>query len=234
MTAAGEAFTKPIEVQPEELEAVLREFSMREVRSIGSETLIAERRSQLVDAASREFSSRGYQQTSISDVVNRAGLDRRLVYNAIGTKTDLLYLIFLDYQPRLLAKIRSIRHHMRDAPHLDTLRSLLVWHAEEIRRNKHMVLFSYREMRHLSAEDAKLLLSIVAAIFAEYKELFAQLVETGAIPEANTTLLSQGTLVQLDMIGLHGWSLDQCSTEQIADHIYTLLTRGSSGAGSKA
>ncbi|ORB58674.1 TetR family transcriptional regulator [Mycobacteroides saopaulense] len=58
--------------------------------------LADKRRQQIVDAAFAAFTENGYEQTSMSDIANRAGMGQGTVYRYVDSKREVLDLVF-DY-----------------------------------------------------------------------------------------------------------------------------------------
>lgn len=65
--------------------------------AIKNPILVRERRSALIQAAIEVFSEKGYHASRVSDVAQRAGLSQGTVYNYVGSKEDLLYLVCEDF-----------------------------------------------------------------------------------------------------------------------------------------
>lgn len=56
---------------------------------------------QLIDAASRLFATRGYEATSLDDVVAAAGVTKGALYHHFASKRDLLRAVFEDKEKQL-------------------------------------------------------------------------------------------------------------------------------------
>src|SRR5690349_23099894 len=53
--------------------------------------LVAARRAQILDAATRVFASKGFNRATIRDVAQEAGVADGTIYNYFANKTDLLF-----------------------------------------------------------------------------------------------------------------------------------------------
>ena len=53
--------------------------------------LIVARRTQILDAATRVFASKGFNRATIRDVAQAAGVADGTIYNYFANKTDLLF-----------------------------------------------------------------------------------------------------------------------------------------------
>jgi len=66
----------------------------REYRSRVREEGVRRTRAQIIDAARRLFLDRGYADTSVAAIAAAAGVSGQTVYNAFGTKADLLKHVY--------------------------------------------------------------------------------------------------------------------------------------------
>ncbi|HYF20867.1 MAG TPA: TetR/AcrR family transcriptional regulator [Ramlibacter sp.] len=75
--------------------------------------LIAERRNQIVEAATAVFLEKGYHAATTRDVVLRAGLAQGSLYNYVRTKPDILYLVadkaVEDYQNTIHEALEGVQ-----------------------------------------------------------------------------------------------------------------------------
>jgi len=56
--------------------------------------LVEQRRDEIIKAAGRVFSQKGYHQTTIRDISNASGLTIGTIYNYVKKKEDILYLVY--------------------------------------------------------------------------------------------------------------------------------------------
>ncbi|MDQ3661205.1 MAG: TetR/AcrR family transcriptional regulator [Actinomycetota bacterium] len=93
-----------------------------------SVSLRSRRRNELVGAAARLFSERGYHGTSMQDLGDALGLLRGSLYAHIGSKQDLLFDVVDQGARRFLERGRQAL--LLDAPFPQRLRDFLVGHVE--------------------------------------------------------------------------------------------------------
>ena len=106
-----------------------------------------ERRQQLLDAAARLFTERGYAQTRIVDICKEAGVAKGLFYWYFPTKRDLFAELVQTMRRRLrraqaaamddradaLTRLRQGTEASVLVPHECTLRQLSTWRAASSR-----------------------------------------------------------------------------------------------------
>ncbi len=67
-----------------------------------------ERRAQLLELATRVFTERGYQATSMDDIARAAGVTKPVLYQHFSSKEDLYGEVIEITGATLLAEVRSI------------------------------------------------------------------------------------------------------------------------------
>jgi AcrR family transcriptional regulator len=205
---------------------VTAELSDGRLRSIPApgrmRATVESRRAQIVDACIEELHHNGFPRVKVESVARRAGIDKRTLYDYIGRKEDLLLLIYGHYLPQMLAAVRDARDRWI-AP-ADQLFSMIATHTRIIVENPHFVLFFYRELRYLPADDQRNVLAIINDIHLEYVRVFT-LLETVIpdLPTRDAVLNASSALTMIDMIGLHRHHLASRSADEIAEHIFRVL-----------
>jgi TetR/AcrR family transcriptional repressor of nem operon len=81
-------------------------------------------RQRLVQAALKLFATRGYHNTSISDILTESGCTRGLLYYYFSSKEDLGYAV-IDEEMRLLAEQGVVAHVGSDEHPIDCLIRML-------------------------------------------------------------------------------------------------------------
>lgn len=106
------------------------------------------RRDELVDAAARLFSERGYHGTSMRDLGDALGLLRGSLYAHIGSKEELLYDVVDHGAERFLERGRAAAEMNAPAP--ERLRAFLVAHIETAIEHLDAGTVFLNEWRYLS------------------------------------------------------------------------------------
>jgi TetR/AcrR family transcriptional regulator, cholesterol catabolism regulator len=95
-----------------------------------------ERRQQVLDEAAAVFAERGYHDTSIRDLLDATGFTIGRMYHYIGTKEDLLFMIFERYADELLERLHVAAG--TDAPSANRLSAVIeVWLEHALARRDH-------------------------------------------------------------------------------------------------
>ncbi len=131
------------------------------------------RRAEMVQAAARLFSERGYHGTSMQHLADALGLQRGSLYAHIGSKEELLFDVVEQGADRFLE--RAERALGLQALASVRLRRLLVGHIETAIEHLDAATVFLNEWRYLSAD----LRSIIQAKRDRYESMVRQLIEEG-------------------------------------------------------
>jgi AcrR family transcriptional regulator len=85
------------------------------VKSLVADTrLVEERRGQILRAAVKLFSDRGYYTTTISQIAREAGVSTGLIYQYFGDKDDILFLslklVLETYEKEIPPRLEGVKH----------------------------------------------------------------------------------------------------------------------------
>jgi AcrR family transcriptional regulator len=107
-------------------------------------------RDRVVDAAVELFAERGYDGTSVSQVVERAGLTKGGFYHHFASKEALLFEVYGDLISRQLVAMDAIL--ARKLPPAETLRLLILDLVESTAASARPALVFWRELGRLGDE----------------------------------------------------------------------------------
>lgn len=137
----------------------------------------AVRRTELVDIAQRLFLAKGYERTTINDVIDAAGLSKGAFYHHFRAKEDLLEAIAERYAEQALANVRAVRDDASLSA-LERLNTLLAmsreWKAENLPELRAMFTVLLRP------DNAVLYHRIVSAVFSAMGPTLTTIIADGA------------------------------------------------------
>jgi len=136
----------------------------------------AVRRAELIDCAQRLFLAKGYERTTINDVIVETGLSKGAFYHHFRAKEDLLEAIAARFAEQSLAYATAVQSDV-SLNALERLNKLLAmtreWKAEHLPQLRAMFTTILRP------ENAVLYLRIVNAVFAAMAPKLASIIEQG-------------------------------------------------------
>ena len=142
------------------------------------------RKAEMIQAAARLFSERGYHGTSIQHLADALGLQKGSLYSHIGSKEELLFEVVNDGADRFLE--RGEKALSMEAFATVRLRRLLVSHVETAIEHLDAATVFLNEWRYLSEERR----AMVQTKRDRYESIVRQIVEEGIAagefrPDAN-------------------------------------------------
>ncbi|MDH6227705.1 MULTISPECIES: TetR/AcrR family transcriptional regulator [Streptomyces] len=178
----------------------------------------------LLAAATRLFAERGYDRTSVQEIVEAAGVTKGALYHYFGSKEDLLHEV---YARVLRLQQERLDHFARmDAPVERRLRDAAADVVVTTIDNLDDASIFFQSIHHLSPEKNKQ----VRAERRRYHEQFKGLIEEGQ----ESGVFSRATPASL-VVDYHFGSIHHLSTwyrpngplspREVADHLADLLLR---------
>ncbi|MEU9417785.1 TetR/AcrR family transcriptional regulator [Streptomyces sp. NPDC048272] len=178
----------------------------------------------LLAVATRLFAERGYDRTSVQEIVEAAGVTKGALYHYFGSKDDLLHEVYARMlrlqQQRLDAVAGS------DAPVEERLRAAAADVVVTTIENLDDAMIFFRSMHQLSPEKFKQ----VRAERRHYHERFRALVEEGQRAGVFSTATPADLVVDYHFGSVHHLSTwyredGPLTPQQVADHLADLLLR---------
>lgn len=113
-----------------------------------SETLSISRKEQILQAAAKLFSEKGYASTSMRDIATELGIEAASLYHHIKSKEEILETICFVMADQLIAAINEVNDIYFNAE--EKLRMAIKNHVQIITQNIHQSAVFLREWRCLS------------------------------------------------------------------------------------
>ncbi|MGW1519904.1 TetR/AcrR family transcriptional regulator [Streptomyces sp. NPDC002287] len=178
----------------------------------------------LLAVATRLFAERGYDRTSVQEIVEAAGVTKGALYHYFGSKDDLLHEVYARMlrlqQQRLDAVAGS------GAPVEERLRAAAADVVVTTIENLDDAMIFFRSMHQLSPEKYKQ----VRAARRRYHERFRALVEEGMAAGVFSTATPADLVVDYYFGSVHHLSTwyrtdGPLTPQQVAGHLADLLLR---------
>jgi TetR/AcrR family transcriptional regulator, cholesterol catabolism regulator len=127
------------------------------------------RRRQIVNGAIEVFTIKGFDNSTVREIANAAGMTEGTLYNYIRCKEDIIYIVY-DYTTKILQQ--DLNEAIADIEDpAQRLNAALMQTLNSIRKYQDLVMFLYRESGSLKKED----LYDILERENDYIELFEQL-----------------------------------------------------------
>ncbi|MEV7415707.1 TetR/AcrR family transcriptional regulator [Streptomyces sp. NPDC089919] len=178
----------------------------------------------LLAAATRLFADRGYDRTSVQEIVEAAGVTKGALYHYFGSKDDLLHEVYARMLRLQQERLDAIADS--DAPVAERLRAAAADVVVTTIENLDDAAIFFRSMHQLSPEKSQQ----VRAARRQYHERFRALVEEGQRTGVFATATPADLVVDYHFGSVHHLSTwyradGALSPQQVADHLADLLLR---------
>ncbi|MBM6616780.1 TetR/AcrR family transcriptional regulator [Bacillus suaedaesalsae] len=194
--------------------------------SVKDEKLIEIRRNQMIKGAVSLFKEKGFHRTTTREIAKAAGFSIGTLYEYIGKKEDVLYLVC----DRIYDEVSERLKRDIDPKKGDT-KSLLLAIKNYFKVMDEMqdeVLVMYQEAKSLSKEDLPYVLKKELEMVEMFEAILKACVENGEfdLHENERKLIAHNIFVQGQMWGFRRWALQKLYSleEYTNSQIENLLT----------
>lgn len=119
--------------------------------NIKNKELVQKRRTQIIKAAAKLFSKKGYHRTSVKEIARVSGISIGSLYDYIKNKEDILYFFYEQYVNALEKRIKEETKGTKDP--LQELRLALGAYMDTVDLFQDYVLFLYQESKYMKKRD---------------------------------------------------------------------------------
>ena len=187
-----------------------------EEREIGTnvkdDALVKQRREEIIQAASKIFTEKGYHLATIRDICKASGFGPGTLYNYIKKKEDILYLIYNQLTMMLTQCLVETIENTKKDPY-EQLKEALSKTIDIIWDYKDLVLLMYQETASLDRESMHNILKRES----DYVALWERILERGE----KQGMIIRRTRMDADIIGfllafipLRRWNLKKKFREE--------------------
>ena len=195
-----------------------RDFSKKQViAQVKNERLIVKKHLQIVEAASKLFSKKGYHATTLREISAESGINLSYLYKYISSKDDILYL-FYTHLYRQWVHVYEEFSRSKDENPVDQLKKLLRSILEVVYKLNDQILTMYTESRHMQIESLRAVLSEESRMIEIMEELIIQGVNQGIFKTQDAFLTANIVQYLIVIYPLRGWNFrDRYTFDQFVD-----------------
>lgn len=198
---------------------------MREIpSSIKNHELLESRRNEIAGAAYQLFSKKGFKDTSVEEVANFLGIDKRTLYNYIEKKEDLLYLVFCHYLPIVTQAVTEKISQVDDPK--EKLKTAIITDLECTSKLQNFVMLVSRELRYLDKDSIQSTLKLIKSNFQVFEDIVKEGVQRGVFKPCNPSILTYLIKAQIHMLVTYRWGLKNFGLDEIANQTIETLFSG--------
>jgi len=187
--------------------------------------LVELRRKQIASCAGSVIIKKSYYQTSVREIAAACNMSMGSLYNYVGAKEDILYLVIKDGVSEFEefhSKAATIFKTMEPA---EALRGAIDCYCRLIDRSSDRVLFAYLETKTLPAEYRNASLDSELDVVSSFEELLVRGCKEGEFDVADPHLVALNIATICEMWAVRRWFIgkDMCLQDYISSQTEYIL-----------
>ena len=148
--------------------------------SVKNDALVKQRREEIIRAAKKVFTEKGYHVTTIRDICQASGLGPGTLYNYIKKKEDILYLIYNQLTMMLTQCLVETIQNKKKNP-LEQFHEALGKTIDIIWDYQDLILLMYQETASLDRESMRTILKRESDYVALWEKIVERVQKQGMI-----------------------------------------------------
>jgi AcrR family transcriptional regulator len=172
--------------------------------TIKNPKLVKNRHEQILQAAVKLFSRKGYHMTTLREISKEAGIGLGNLYDYIGSKSDILYILYQRIAEIIFQEMDRIDESLGP---LARLMKMVEVELSTMDRYQDLVMIVYQEGHAMDRDSIKSMLSIEKSHIQRYQEVLEEGIKSEIYQPINTVALANIIKVMIDGWVLKRWSL---------------------------
>jgi TetR/AcrR family transcriptional regulator, cholesterol catabolism regulator len=188
--------------------------------------LVAVRRAQIVEGATRLFVKKGYDRTNMRELAKACKMSVGALYYYVGSKEDILYLMFNSNLQETTKVIKAGVRKVANLKPVEAITKFIEIYYKGVDKYQEFILFNYQETKNLMPEAREKILNLAVYDVSACKSILEKGVAAGAFKIKDPLLLAHDIIVQGHMWALRRWYLIDKVTlkDYIRDHTDRFLS----------
>ena len=187
--------------------------------------LVALRRAEIARSVARVFVKKGYDRTSVREIVDACGISTGTLYHYVGSKEDILYLVINHGVSRYTDFFKEIAADLDQMSPTEALICAIREFYKRLDGFQDFTVFIYQETKNLRSSARQSVLDAERRLVNVFERLLTRGCETGEFKINNVTIVAHDIVVVAEMWAVRRWFLRKCCTleEYIGYHIESFL-----------
>jgi AcrR family transcriptional regulator len=197
----------------------------RILAKVKNSELVEERHDQIFQAASKLIQKKGYHMTTLRDVSRETGIGLGNLYDYIGGKEDILYLIQAKTAQMINEDLNRMKRGVTNP--VQRLKQIIETELDTMDKYQDLVMCIYQESHALNKPSLKSLLSQEEAHMGRFKEVLEEGIQSGVFKPFNTTMLANTIKMMIDAWVVRRWALrDKVGLKEMKRGIVEVVLNG--------
>lgn len=186
---------------------------------------VAQRRTELIEVATKMFLERGFHNTSIRDIVRTCSFNIASLYMYVSSKEDILYLVAQDLMNNIAREL--VETVLVEGSARRSLDDGFASYCRIVERLRRPIRLLYREVGSLPPELRSKVLATVSDVMSYFEKIVAEGIKSGEFRNVSTRVVALDIMLKAHMIALHtGELLKVSDIETYIKTQQTILFRG--------
>jgi 3-oxoacyl-[acyl-carrier protein] reductase len=173
--------------------------------TIKNEARVQRRREQIVLAAIRVFSEKGYHEATLRDLSKETGISHGNIYDYVASKEDIFFLIHQYIADLIDSELTEVTKEIDDP--VEKLYEMVRCEFRFIYKWEDAILLLYQEGHVLRGEYLHNLLKRERDHYAKYETVLEECIERQMLPACNVRVIATFIKIMIDSLALKRWDL---------------------------
>ena len=173
--------------------------------TIKDQDLVAQRRSEITDVATRLFLERGFHKTSIRDIARACPFNLASLYMYVTSKEDILFLVaqqLIDEKAKAMAAVE-----MSEDDPAGSFRTALMSYCRIVHRYRPHIRLLYRELDVLSPPRREIVMASLSTVTDVFEQIVREGIKKGVFSDVEPKLVALNALFLCHLWSLHARAL---------------------------
>jgi AcrR family transcriptional regulator len=173
--------------------------------TIKDQDLVAQRRGEIIDVATRLFLKRGFHKTSIRDIARACPFNLASLYMYVTSKEDILFLVaqqLIEEKARAMAAVE-----MLDDDPAESFRTALRSYCRIVHDYRPHIRLLYRELDVLTPERREIVMASLSSVTGVFEKIVRKGIDQGIFSDVEPKLVALNALFLCHLWSLHARAL---------------------------
>lgn len=179
--------------------------------TIKDQVLVAQRRGEIIDVATRLFLDRGFHKTSIRDIARACPFNLASLYMYVTSKEDILFLVaqqLIEEKARAMAAVE-----MLDDDPAASFRTALKSYCRIVHDYRPHIRLLYRELDVLTPERREIVMASLSTVTDVFEQIVRKGIARGVFADVEPKLVALNALFLCHLWSLHTRALRALTTD---------------------
>jgi AcrR family transcriptional regulator len=173
--------------------------------TIKDQELVAQRRGEIIDVATRLFLERGFHKTSIRDIARACPFNLASLYMYVTSKEDILFLVaqqLIEEKAKAMAAVE-----MLDDDPAESFRTALRSYCRIVHEYRPHIRLLYRELDVLSPDRREIVMASLSTVTGVFEAIVRKGIARGVFNDVDPKLMALNALFTCHLWSLHARAL---------------------------